>query len=195
MENRNHSISLRKKAQRNSYKREAGDRDTLHTFSCSLSPFKFKEIKKMLSEICLYLKNWFNFNQPKYIGDFTISNNVITFEGDMEIQANQYYRIVGSVFNDGVYKHGEETLVDESFKGAVWLMAVPPAVIQLASDIAEWQSKYGGASSEAMSPYTSESFGGYSYTKSSGSSSSGGGSSAPSWQSAFADKLRRYRKI
>ena len=150
----------------------------------------------MLSEICLYLKNWFNFNQPKYIGDFTISNNVITFEGDMEIQTNQYYRIVGSVFNDGVYCHdGKEELVDESFKGAVWLMAIPPAFLALVSEITAWQAKYGGASSEAMSPYQSESFGGYSYTKASGSSASGGGSSAPSWQSAFADRLRRYKKI
>ena len=150
----------------------------------------------MLSEICLYLKNWFNFNQPKYIGKFTIENNAITFEADMNIQTNQYYRIVGSVFNDGVYCHdGKESLIDEEFEGAVWLMAVPPAVVQLAGEIADWQSKYGGVSSENMSPYQSESFGGYSYTKASGGSSTNAGSSAPSWQNAFADRLRRYRKL
>lgn len=151
----------------------------------------------MLSEICLYLKNWFNINQPKYIGKFIIEDNAITYEGgSIEIQTNQYYRIVGSVFNDGVYCHdGNEELINERFDGAVWLMAVPPAVIALAGDIAEWQQKYGGVNSENMSPFTSESFGGYSYTKASGGTSTSTGASAPSWQNAFADRLRRYRKL
>lgn len=148
----------------------------------------------MLSEICLYLKNWFNFNQPKYIGKFTISNNVITFEGDMVIQANQYYRIVGSVFNDGVYKREAETLVNETFEGAVWLMAIPPAFLELVKEIEDWQKVYGAADSSMLSPYQSESFGGYSYTKASGGSGSAS-NTAPSWQNAFGAQLRRYKKI
>ena len=130
---------------------------------------------------------------PKYFGEFTISEGQIV--GDYGIQDNQYYRIVGSVFNDGVHQKGSEELSDETFTGAIWLMAVPPAVIQLAGEIADWQSKYGGVNSENMSPYQSESFGGYSYTKASGGSSTNAGSSAPSWQNAFADRLRRYRKL
>ena len=149
----------------------------------------------MLSEICLYLKNWFNFNQPKYIGEFTIANNVITFEGDMAIQNNQYYRIVGSVFNDGVYKHGAETLVNETFKGAVWLMAIPPAFLELVKEIEDWQKVYGATDSEMLSPYQSESFGGYSYTKASGSNNGSASSNAPSWQTAFGARLGRYKKI
>lgn len=152
----------------------------------------------MLSEICLYLKNWFNRNQPKYIGKFTIANNAITFEGgDMTIQNKQYFRIVGSVFNDGVYQYGAETLslTDESFEGAVWLMAVPPDFISLVAEIEAWQEKYGSVDSENMSPYQSESFGGYSYTKASGGSSGSDSQSSPSWARAYADRLRRYRKI
>lgn len=145
----------------------------------------------MLTQICGYLKNWFDFGQSKYFGTFTIS------EGSMsvmdEIQANQYYRIVGSVFNDGVYQRGKETLTDETFEGAIWLMAVPPEVIALAADITAWQNKYGATDSEAMSPFQSESFGGYSYTKASGGSASG--STVPTWQSVFADRLRRYKKL
>lgn len=157
--------------------------------SLSLCPFK-KEIV-MLTEICLYLKNWFDFNQPKYFDTITISNN--SFDLMSEIQSGQYYRIVGSVFNDGVHKRGEETLQDETFEGAVWLMAVPKDVIALATKIAEWEAKYGVVSSEAMSPFQSESFAGYSYSKGSGGNASG--SSIPTWQSTFGAQLRRYKKI
>ena len=151
----------------------------------------------MLSEICLYLKNWFDFNQTKYFGRFNIENDTITYLGgiDMDIQRGQYYRIVGSVFNDGVYQFGTEKLTDEDFTGAVWLMAVPPDVIALSKDIDDWQKKYGTTESENMSPYQSESFGGYSYSKSSGGNSDASGSSVPTWQSVFGARLRRYKKI
>jgi len=150
----------------------------------------------MLSELCLYLHNWFNFNQPQYFGMFKIEDGVLISmnDGDMGIVENQYYRIIGSMFNDGVYKHGSEQLTDESFDGAVWLMAVPKDVIALNAEIDAWQAQYGAIDSANMSPYQSESFGGYSYSKSSGGSSSGL-SSVPTWQSVFADRLARYRKI
>ena len=148
----------------------------------------------MLSQICLYLKNWFDYGQTKYFGTFTIENG--TFDVLNDIQTGQYYRIVGSVFNDGIYKRGSEkadTLKDETFDGAVWLMAVPKDVESLATEIAMWQEKYGSLDSENMSPYQSESFGGYSYSKSSGGDSGNG--TSVSWQNTFADRLRRYRKV
>ena len=149
----------------------------------------------MLTEICLYLKNWFDFKQPKYFGKFTIENGVLTYSGTMEIQTNQYYRIVGSVFNDGVYKKGSEELTDEVFEGAVWLMAVPKDVINLATEIELWQQKYGSLESENMSPYQSESFGGYSYSKASGGNTENTGSSVPTWYGVYGARLRRYKKI
>lgn len=146
----------------------------------------------MLTELCLYLRNWFNYNQPKYFGTFTISNGSV--EGiDELVQTNQYYRIVGSVFNDGVYKHDKESLTDETFEGAIWTMAVPPDVISLEAEIKAWLAIYGAADSQNMSPYQSESFGGYSYSKASGSTSTG--ASASTWQGVFADRLARYRKV
>jgi len=147
----------------------------------------------MLSEICSFLNNWFDWNMSHYYGTFTISEGVLSIAED--IKENQYYRIIGSVFNDGVYKHGEEELVDETFEGAIWLMAIPQDVISLAGEIKAWQEKYGGVDSENMSPFQSESFGGYAYTKASGGSASGSGSSVPTWQGVFADRLRRYKKI
>lgn len=146
----------------------------------------------MLSELCQELRNWFDRNQPKFHGDFEISEGKITDETFIEaIQNNQYFRIIGSVFNDGVYKYTDDLeLTDESFSGSIWFMAIPKEVIALNEDIDKWIADYGET---VNSPYSSESFGGYSYTKTSGSSESG--SSNPSWQSVFASKLNLWRKI
>ena len=140
----------------------------------------------MLSEICSEIKNYFSNGMPKYVGDITISNGVLE---DCGLQEDQYYRIIGSVFNDGVHKHPADDLHDEVFNGAVWHMAVPKEVIDLATEIEQWNAKYGGTDSAALSPFQSESFGGYSYTK--GSSESGGSG----WKSAFGARLNKWRKI
>ena len=144
-----------------------------------------------LTDICTYLKNWFAL--VTYSGKITIRNGLLTGFDD-KLQNDQYYRIVGSVFNDGVHKYGdtEDVLKDETFDGAIWAMAIPPTLLALASEVKEWTKKYGGVDSPSMSPYNSESFGGYSYSKSSGSTD---GTGANSWQSAFAGKLAPYRKI
>ena len=145
----------------------------------------------MLSELCQELRNWFDRGQPRIYGAFTISDGKIT-DSDFinKIQTNQYFRIVGSVFNDGVYKYTEElNLEDEIFVGAIWLMAVPKAVIELATEIKAWVDEYGDT---INSPFSSESFGGYSYTKRGGGNDS---SDASSWQSVFASKLNMWRKI
>lgn len=156
----------------------------------------------MIEEICRELNNWFDRKSDgtddRYFGTFTISDGAIDLS-ETDIMPNQYFRIVGSRFNDGVHKYepevGAPTLTDETFNGAVWAMAVPPSVIALATEIEAWQNKYGTVDSPAMSPYTSESFGGYSYSKASRSSSNGAGSSAVTWQEMFASKLNKYRKL
>ena len=150
----------------------------------------------MLTELCQELRNWFE--KDKYFGTITIEGGQLA-DGSM-LQDGQYFRIVGSVFNDGVHKYEpnnaeREDLHDEVFEGAIWAMAVPPTVIALSEKISAWMAKYGGADSSAMSPFQSESFGGYSYSKGSGGNSSAGGSSVPTWKSVFADELNRWRKI
>ena len=160
----------------------------------------------MLTEICQYLKNWFNrkpdgSDYPKETGTFTIENG----ELNTEILANgQYFRILGSLFNDGVHRYGVDnsgqqpkqfdTLTDETFTGSIWSMGVPAEVEALAEDVAAWVEKYGGIDSPAMSPYESESFGGYSYKKQQGYASTGGGM-LTSWNIQFADRLAPWRKI
>ena len=150
----------------------------------------------MLTEICQYLHNWFDRDQSKYYGNFIISDGDISFaDGDMVLLEGQYFRIVGSLLNDGVYQYPATELKDEQYKGAVWSMAVPPDFISMADEIAAWQNKYGSVDSVSMSPYNSESFGGYSYSKSGGGSSDGGDSGAGTWQGAFANRLSPWRKL
>ena len=142
----------------------------------------------MLTEVCEYLNNYFW--QKKITGAFTIE------EGSIQIPAlkeGQYFRIIGSTFNDGVHLYPAKDLTDEEFEGAIWAMAVPATVIAIASDINEWQTLYGGADSSAMSPFNSESFGGYSYSKS-GSGNANSGSNA-SWQDVFGGRLNKYRRL
>lgn len=146
----------------------------------------------MLTELCNELNNWFDVN--KIFGKFEIQNGELK-NIDGILQDGQYFRIVGSIFNDGVYEYPATDLVDEIYDGAVWAMAVPPSVVALAEKISDWQSKYGGTDSVNMSPYQSESFGGYSYTKKSGSASSGGIDISGTWQGAFANELNKWRKI
>ena len=147
----------------------------------------------MLSELCKELNNWFNYQQPKHFGNFVISDGQLV--NDHGLHTGQYYRIVGSLFNDGVHQHPAEDLEDETFNGAIWAMAVPEEVIALAADVKAWKEKYQSLDSPAMSPYNSESFGGYSYSKSGGASSSGNVDLAGTWQGAFADRLNHWRKI
>ena len=146
----------------------------------------------MLTEFFQYLRNWFYGNEPRYDAEFTISNGQLNIAD--KIKPGQCYRIFGSTLNDGVYLHdGKDDLQDETFKGTVRLMAVPRDVLTLAGEISEWQKKYGGVDSEAQSPFYSESFGGYSYTKGAGSTSSA--TSASTWQQAYASRLSLWKKV
>ena len=146
----------------------------------------------MLTELCQDLRNWFD--RERYFGTFEIRGGVISGPGSL--LDGQYYRIVGSIFNDGVHKYGDvkDLLTDETFDGAVWALAIPKAVIELAAEIAAWRARYEAADSPAMSPFMSESFGGYSYTKGSAltSKNTTGGTN---WQATFANRLNAWRKL
>lgn len=147
----------------------------------------------MLTEICAEIKNYFTYDSDKHFGNFTIKDGSITPSFDLP---TDYIRIVGSHLNDGVHKVSDHDLVDDgTFHGAVWVMSPPKAFLDLAAEIAAWQDKNGALDSAAMSPFNSESFGGYSYSKSGGSSAGGSSSGGADWRSAYASRLNIYRKI
>ena len=139
----------------------------------------------MLEDILRHLNNWFLVDIHE--GTFTVENGSIALPF---LQNNQYFRIIGSVFNDGLHQYPAPDLTDETFTGAVWALAVPKAVLTLASEIDDWQKKFGDA---VASPYTSESFGGYSYTKASGGKADT--SAVTGWQDAFRNRLNAWRKL
>ena len=139
----------------------------------------------MLEQVLMHLKNWFLVPGGIHEGTYTIEDGGIA----LPFLANgQYFRICGSVFNDGLHQYPDSDLKAETFDGTVWALAVPQAVIDLAAEIEAWQKKNGDAS---VSPYQSESFGGYSYSKATDSASGG----AVTWQSAFRSRLNAWRKL
>lgn len=136
-----------------------------------------------LNKFCSTVNNW------DFIKRANVKKGTYTIEGGSIINApeeaveGQYYRIVGSLFNDGVHQFGIADLKDENFTGSVWLMAVPNEVLELVEEINEWEQKN---ASQLNNPFTSESYGGYSYTKD---------ESQSSWTKAFSSQLSRWRKI
>lgn len=137
----------------------------------------------VLTEICAEIRNYFCSDNDKHFGRFTISGGTMPMDF---LLPGQYFRVVGSVFNDGVWQYPASDMIDEEFDGAVWAMKVTPAFIALAGEIEKYQQ------SEAATPsaFTSESFGGYSYSKATDSNGVAAG-----WQTLFASRLNKWRKI
>lgn len=135
----------------------------------------------MLEQVLQHLNNWFLVSVNE--GTYTIEDGGITLPS---LADGQYFRIMGSVFNDGLYQYPAEDLTDETFDGVIWALAVPKSVIALSEEMAAWEAKNGAASS---GPYQSESFGGYSYSKASGKS----GGVMTVWD-AFSSRLGAYKK-
>ena len=140
-------------------------------------------LDKLLRELGWYRRPNKYVNQSK-VEKFTIEGGKIAPSDFLEEE--DYYRIIGSKHNDGLYQYPNSDLTDEVFDGAVWVMNIPPAVVTLAQDIEEY------AKSDAGKPsaYVSESFGGYSYTKATNSKG------VPlSWKRVFEDELHDWSII
>ena len=136
----------------------------------------------MLEAMLTHLHNWFPAKDGKHAGAFVIASGVLS--PDIGLVSGQYYRIRGSVFNDGLHRvDGSEALTDEEFDGEVWALAIPKAVQELAEEIAAWREN------NPETDKTSESFGGYSYSRAQNASGGVGG-----WQAAFASRLNAWRR-
>ena len=149
------------------------------------------DTEKALSVFCAEVNNYFNKHQ-KIVGEFEITGGEIQLpEGTLK--DGQFFRIKNSDLNDGVHLYPATDLKDETFTGQIWPMAVPQAAMDLAEAIREWRTKYEGADSIAQSPFTSESFSKYSYTKSTGGSANGSDDKS-TWQGQFKNQLDIYRR-
>ena len=132
----------------------------------------------MLETVLMYLNNWFAVG--RYDDTYTIEDGKLALPF---LVNGQYFRIVGSLFNDGVYRYPAD-LTNETFDGSVWALAIPKALLSTVDEITAWQAKNGDGG-----PYTSESFGGYSYSKATNSKGV-----AVGWRDVFAAQLAPWKK-
>lgn len=135
----------------------------------------------MLEEILMYLNNDFRVSdEPPKDKEYTVTDGTLSLEG---VHDGQYVRIFGSVFNDGIYQYPLTGLTDETFTGVVIPLAIPKIIISISEEIEEWNKK------NQPTAFTSESFGGYSYSKATTSNGTAAG-----WREVFDSRLKPYRK-
>ena len=151
-----------------------------------------------LTELCQELRNWFD--RERIDGTFEIMDGTVIPTGNTRWKTTpglgMYVRIIGSWNDDGVHQLPDPDLRCGAFEGSVWLLSIPKPVLELAEDIGKWRDKYENIDSGAMSPYASESWGGYSYQKAApGGSGGGSGGGSYGWRSAFKPRLNAWRKI
>lgn len=138
-----------------------------------------------LYELLMYLRNFFPGMKWQFFGE-EITEKRLSLPG---LENGDYYLIEGSRRNSGIHIYGDTDLRNETFTGIVTEICVPNEVLSLLDEINTWQEK----NVEALtSPYQSESFGGYSYTKSNANANSG---ESLTWRTAFAPRLRAWRKL
>lgn len=151
----------------------------------------------MLEQVMRHVRNYFI--KEHRIGEFSISDGMLS-PHDFLLEGQRFY-ITGSSLSDGVYTYHSDGIKDddnieavslpnETFKGIVYALAVPPTFIALVGEIEEWVGKFGDVVS---SPYQSESFNGYNYTKM--VNYSRGNEGGMSWESTFRNQLNQWRKV
>lgn len=145
----------------------------------------------MLEQVLTEIHNWFRVRDGVdgiHPGTYTIEDGGIALPF---LRDGQYFRIMGSVFNDGLHRYGPdmEALTDETFEGTIWALAVPKAVVDAAAEAKTWLAKNVAIVSGV---YSSESFGGYSYTKDTAAADSVAQTGIPAHILA---KVNCYRKV
>lgn len=147
----------------------------------------------MLNQVCTYIHNWFDADKQgrpyvRWDGIFTISDGAL----ELPLLEGQHFRIVGSKLNDGIYQYPASDLMDETFNGEVRECVVPRQVLAIVKDVEAWTDTNADVLS---SPYQSESFGGYSYTKSAGTSKADGLGDGLNWETKFGYRLTPWKKM
>ena len=133
------------------------------------------------------------------IAEVRLKHSPLHLMGPMMIQAAREAKVNVAVHLDhGLTMETVQKALELGFTSVMYDSSTYPfeeniartkAVVELADEIAAWREKYGAVMD---SPYTSESFGGYSYSKASGAGDSTG---SGGWQSAFRARLNPYRKL
>ena len=164
-----------------------------------------------IESVCGEIHNFFE--TSKEIGDYTIDGGGLSLPF---LSVGQFFRIIGSKFNDGVYIYSDEYLIrDASWDDILndypnWMSVAdkewgelkhtelidesfhgaicPMAIPRAFLELTKEIDEYIGSDASKASPYVSENIGGhYSYTKAKPSDNA--------WQNVFSAKLKRWRKV
>ena len=147
----------------------------------------------MLEQVLNHLHNWFVYDQID-ASHCAIADG--SFPASVQIPEGAWYRIQGSMLNDGLHQHPAADLRDETFDGFITICAIPNALFAVVEEIEDWQAAYQAGRDKAMaSPFSSESFGGYSYTMKDYTASGAASGGLSGWQAAFAGQLNPWRKV
>lgn len=146
----------------------------------------------LLEEVLWHIHNWF-VRETIPVKTCCIDDGTLPSAVTDRMLDGQWFRIEGSYLNDGLHQNPDAELADETFDGSVSLLAIPKPLLQVVDDIGEWLASDAGKAAEG--PYSSESFGGYSYTLKSdnGGNTASGGLSG--WRLVFRDRLNPWRKM
>ncbi len=128
-----------------------------------------------------HIRNFFP--RQSYEGTFTITSGMLSLP---ESFGGRYILIEGSYLNDGVHEV-YSVFEDEKFEGCITSLAPPKEFLDLVKEIDAWCKKNAEVTT---GPYTSESFGGYSYTKATNANGNAAG-----WQDTFQSRLNTWRKL
>ena len=145
----------------------------------------------LLEDVLSHIHNWF-VRDTITVRGCEIDGGALPSSVTADLLTGQWYRIRGSVLNDGLHLNPDTQLADETFDGYIDSLAIPRPLLRVVEDIATWQTAYGSASD---GPYASESFEGYSYTLKSDTGANSASGSLSGWRLAYRDRLNPWRKI
>lgn len=134
-------------------------------------------------EIMRQCRNFFPDIENQHSGTFTITDGAIDLDF---VSDNQLFLIEKSHFNDGVHEYPTESLRDETFEGIITPLCPPADFLDFIREVQEWDE---ATKEKRLSPYQSESFAGYSYTK-----ATANGRTA-TWKDIFSDRINTWRKV
>jgi hypothetical protein len=146
-------------------------------------------MKTVLSTVMTECKNHFVKTIEK--GNFSINDSVIQLSGNYP--EGVYLWVTGSLLNDGVYQVTDNLITldgarNEQFDGAVCTLAVPAEFAELCDGI----EKYIDSAQEDSNGgrIVSETYAGYTYHLATDSTGQAAG-----WETAFATRLNKYRRM
>lgn len=144
-----------------------------------------------LEDVLTEIRNWFDFEELQFNG-CEIVDGALPASVSSLIPDGAWYMVEGSALNDGLHLHPATDLADETFDATIAVLSIPKPLLRLVDEIGDWKAAYKAGQGKALeSPYSSESFGGYSYSR----KDLTGAGSGSGWRQAFAQDLNRWRKI